>query len=208
MSTIKLNVINRSNDTNNSQVVIFQKNEFQNADNSAVAWKVIPNCAVGCNYPFTYSSSVAIAASDTYGNETNQLHAAPGMTFRVFTEASGMALQLGEQSSVHPEGIEITNEQNLGEALARCYRDNALCAVSSYIAPEEKAVFQLTPKIWIGVISEVWEGAVMNSAIISQINTELNLSGISEADIIMTGGGSGESSVPYVFQLENVVKSE
>ena len=45
----------------------------------------------------------------------------------------------------------------------------------------------------------------MNSAIISNINTELSLPGIASADIVMTGGGSGANSAPFTFNLENTV---
>ncbi len=46
----------------------------------------------------------------------------------------------------------------------------------------------------------------MNSAIVSEINTELSLLGIASADIIMTGGGAaGQGAQPFVFNLENIV---
>jgi hypothetical protein len=45
----------------------------------------------------------------------------------------------------------------------------------------------------------------MNSAVISDINTELSLLGVASADIVMTGGGAGTSAAPYQFRLANVV---
>ena len=44
----------------------------------------------------------------------------------------------------------------------------------------------------------------MNSAIISQINSEINLFGITSADIVMSGGGPGKNSEPFNFTLENI----
>jgi hypothetical protein len=72
------------------------------------------------------------------------------------------------------------------------------------IAPGQKAVFEFQPKIYIGVVSQVQEGDAMNSAIISQINTQISLFGITSADIVMRGGGPGPSSTPFYFSLENV----
>jgi hypothetical protein len=46
---------------------------------------------------------------------------------------------------------------------------------------------------------------VMNSAIMSCVNTELSLLGIASADIVLTGGGPGRDSSPFQFSLENVV---
>jgi hypothetical protein len=63
----------------------------------------------------------------------------------------------------------------------------------------------MKPTIWIGVVSQVEEGDVMNSAIISDINTELSLLGIASADIVMSGGGAGPSATPFMFTLENIV---
>lgn len=54
MSDIKLNFINNSNDKNNSDVVIFQKNVATDYDELAIAWKVIENCGMNNNHPFTY----------------------------------------------------------------------------------------------------------------------------------------------------------
>jgi hypothetical protein len=45
----------------------------------------------------------------------------------------------------------------------------------------------------------------MDSAIISNIDTEISLLGLASADIIMTGGGPGQNSTPFEFQLANVV---
>ena len=49
--------------------------------------------------------------------------------------------------------------------------------------------------IWIGVVSQIEQGQVMNSAILSDINTEISLLGISRADIVMRGGGAGAVSL-------------
>jgi hypothetical protein len=57
------------------------------------------------------------------------------------------------------------------------------------------------------VASHVQQGDAMSSAIISAINTEINLQGIASADIVMTGGGSGAEAMPFEFKLENIVMS-
>jgi hypothetical protein len=67
------------------------------------------------------------------------------------------------------------------------------------------AAFQFQPTIWIGAVSQVTQGQVMNSAIVDQVNTELSLLGLASADIVMTGGGPGKSSQPFSFSLQNVV---
>lgn len=71
--------------------------------------------------------------------------------------------------------------------------------------PGQKAVFEFKPTLWIGTASQIEQGAVMNSAVLSDINTELSLLGIKRADIVMTGGGGGTTATAYQFRLANVV---
>lgn len=204
MNKIKLNFINHSNDTNNSQVVIFQKNVATDFDEIAVAWTVIQNCGLNENHPFTYSTDVSVSASDAWGNYSPQLPAPAGTAVEMIRNASGDALVQSAKPANHTE-IEIRNQLVQGAINGNVYRDGRLCAIKTSIAPGQKAVFEFKPTIWIGVVSEMEEGDIMNSAIISDVNTEISLLGISSADIIMTGGGPGPSSTPFTFTLENVV---
>ncbi|MFZ6778670.1 hypothetical protein ACO0LD_17750 [Undibacterium sp. Ji83W] len=201
---IKLNFINNSNDTNNSSVVIFQKNVATNFDETAVAWKVIENCGVGDTHPFTYPLSSHVSASDSWGNYTPKLAAQNGNLFHVALSSSGTQLSLAGDASNQAQ-IHVANELPKGAVNASIYKDGTLLATHTSVAPGQKAAFEFKPTIWIGVASQVVQGQVMNSAIISNVNTELSLLGIAEADIVMTGGGPGANSIPFVFHLENIV---
>lgn len=205
MSAIKLNFINRSNDTNNSSVVIFEKNVATGFDELAIAWTVIQNCAVGDNHPFTYPMGITVEASDAWGNFTSQQPASPGQLFEMVKNTSGDVLVSSNTSASSPEVYEIRNILQQGSINAYCFRDGRICASKTGIAPGEKAGFSFKPTIWVGVASEVEEGAVIHSAILSNINTEINLLGISRADIVMTGGGAGPDARPFQFNLENIV---
>jgi hypothetical protein len=204
MDKIKLNFINRSNDTNNSSVVIFQQNVAENFGELAIAWKVIENCGRLDNHPFIFPLNFMVSASDSYGNYTPQLAAYDGQAFDMVQSASGDILQLSSVPATSPTTVEIRNNLAYGAINANCYRDGKLLATKTGLAPGQKAVFQFQPRIYIGVVSQVEEGDVMNSAIISQINSEINLFGITSADIVMTGGGPGKSATAFTFTLENI----
>jgi hypothetical protein len=201
---VKLNLINNSNDANNSQVVICQKNVATNFDELAVAWTVIQNCGRGDNHPFNYPMTMTVGASDSWGNYMPQLDAENGQLFQVTLNASGDMLSYAGQSTSSRE-VEVLNNLAKGAISAGIYKDRRLLAIKTNIAPGQRAVFEFRPTIWIGVASQVVQGEIMNSAIISNINTELSLLGIASADIVMTGGGSGANSVPFTFNLENIV---
>jgi len=204
MDKISLNFINRSNDTNNSSVVIFQQNSAEDFNELAVAWIVIKNCGRLDNHPFVYPLNFMVSASDSYGNYTPQLVAYYGQTFDMIRTNSGDMLQLSSTPATSATEVEVRNNLIQGAINANCYRDGKLIAVKSGLAPGQKASFEFQPRIYIGVVSQIEQGDVLNSAIISQINSEINLFGIISADIVMTGGGPGKSATPFNFTLENI----
>jgi hypothetical protein len=204
MADIQLNFINNSNDVNNSQVVIFQKNVVSSFSEQAVAWHVIQNCGIGCNHPFTYPMAMQVGASDSWGNYTPRLAASENQQFQVSLTPSGDNLSaLG--AATNPRETQILNNLASGVINASIYKSNNLLATQTSVAPGQMAAFQFKPTLWIGVTSQVTQGEVMNSAIVSSINTELSLLGVASADIVMTGGGPGVSSTPFQFSLQNVV---
>lgn len=204
MEKIKLNFINRSNDTKNLSVVIFQKNVANHFDETVVAWKVIKNCGILDNHPFIYSLNLNVSSSDSYENYSPQLNAFSGQAFDMQMTRSGVMLQISSKPSTNSTEVEVRNNLDRGAINANCYRDGKLLAVKTGIAPGQKAAFEFQPKIYIGVVSQIVEGEIMNAAMISEINTEINLFGITSADIVKTGGGPGESSTS--FTLENINK--
>ncbi|WP_339606763.1 hypothetical protein [uncultured Roseivirga sp.] len=203
MSAIQLNFINKSNDQNNSEIVIFQKNMATSFDEIAIAWKVIKNCGQGDYHPFTYSSVLQVAMSDSYGNYTPHLSAMPGQAFEMVLAPSGDLIQYSGPAA-SSKSIELKNSLQRGAVSGYVYRDGSVIAMKSNIAPGQKAVFEFTPTIFIGVASQITQGQIMNSAIISNINTEISLLGLASADIVMTGGGSGANATAFAFSLENV----
>jgi hypothetical protein len=200
---IQLNFINNSTDANNSEIVVFQKNVATNFDELAVAWQVIRYCGQGDNHPFVFPITMQVGASDSYGNYTPQLDAQHGQMFQMALTTSGDRLVPGGSATSSKE-VQVLNNLPKGAINASIYKDRKLLAVKTSIAPQQKAVFEFKPTIWIGVASEIDEGEVMNNAIISNINTELNLLGIAAADIVMTGGGAGAGAKPFQFTLQNV----
>lgn len=203
MQKINLTLYNHSNESDNAEVVIFQKNVATDFDELAVAWKVIQNLGQSNYHPFTYSLEMEVSANDSYGNYTPHMVAYPGQMFEMVKNKTGDVLQQKGRST-SPKEVQVLNSLETGAIGASIFRDGRLLAKKVAFAPEQKAVFQFKPTIWIGVASQVVEGEVMNSAVISNVNTELSLLGVSSADIIWTGGGPGVTSTPYRFTLQNV----
>ncbi len=201
---VKLNYIDLSNDPSNSNIVIFQKNVATDFDELSVAWTVIRNCGKGCNHPFIFPMEMAVSANDSWGNFTPQMPAQNGQLYHMSSESSGNELSYKGPGASNKE-VQVLNDLQKGAIGANIYKDGKLLAKKSAIAPGQKSVFQFKPTLFIGVASQIVEGQIMNSAVISAVNTELSLLGLASADIVMTGGGPGENATAFDFKLENVV---
>jgi hypothetical protein len=213
MPNISLNFINNSNDINNSQIVIFQQNAGPSisaihsttpTQQIAVAWKVIFLGAKGSNHPFNFPTDVSVSASDSFGNQTPILSAQNGNRFDMIGTPKGNQLQLNAQHPAVSNLIEVWNELAVGAINANVYRDGRLLATKTGVVPGQKAQFQFEPTIFIGVENQIQEGTIMNITALSNINAQFSLIGISSADIVLTGGGTGKDSMPYKFSLQNV----
>ena len=127
---IKLNFVNRSNDANNSEIVIFQKNVAANFEELSVAWKVIKYCGRGDNHPFSYPMDMYVSASDSYGNFMPQMLAENGQRFGVSLTASGDTLGLLGAGTSSKE-VQVLNNLQTGSINANIYKDGKLRATKA-----------------------------------------------------------------------------
>lgn len=201
---IKLNLINLSNQQDNQQVVVFQKNVATNFDERSVAWLVVNNLGMNENHPFVFPMSMDLITGDSDGNFSPKVTAEDGQLYDYALGNSGNGLaNTGPASS--PMEVQVRNKLETGAITASIFKDGRKLATKTSVAPLQKAVFKFKPTLWIGVVSDVEEGKVIDSAIISDVNTELSLLGLISADIVMKGGGPGAGSTPITFTLQNKV---
>jgi hypothetical protein len=200
---IQLNLINHSHDVNNSQYVIFQKNVAENFGELAIAWKVVTNLGIGDNHPFKYPMQFQVSGGDAWGNYTPKFDATNGQVYEMVRATSGDELQLSSTQASSPTEVEVLNSLQLGGISANIYRNGLLLAAKTNISPGQKAVFEFKPRIFIGAVSQIVQGQVMNSAILQNVNTEIDLLGIGSADIVISGGGGGPTASDFVFSMTN-----
>ncbi len=201
---IKLNLINLSKDINNSEYVIFQKNVAESFEEIAVAWRVVQNLGVQDNHPFNYPLLFKVSAGDAYGNYTPQFTTGDGEAWDLVRANSGDVLQKSTVPASSLTEVEVRNALDVGAISANIYKDGKLLSTKTNISPGQKAAFEFKPRIFIGAVSQVTEGEVMDSAILQSINTEIDLLGVFSADIVITGGGGGRGATPFEFTLTNI----
>ncbi|HEY0061180.1 MAG TPA: hypothetical protein VGC21_03600 [Telluria sp.] len=200
---IKLNYRNDSNDIAGSRIVIFQRNVAVDYEEIAVAWKVIQNCGSGEHHPFVFPILMQVDASDIDGNFSQRLDATNGNVFSLSEQPSGHQLARTDEIG-SPRELHVRNDLEYGAITCNVYKGTRLLATKRNVSPGEKGVFRFNPTIWIGVVSDVVEGELMDSAVITSVNTEISLRGIESADIVMAGGNNER----YRFSLENVQRSQ
>ena len=201
---IQLNLINQSNQQDHQQVVIFQKNVATTFDERAVAWRVVNNLGMNENHPFVFPMAMDVQAGDSDGNFSPIVEGADGQMFDYALNGSGNGLSASGDSP-SPLEVQIRNRLEKGAISASILKDGRKLATKTSVAPNQKAVFKFKPTLWIGVVSDVVEGKIIDSAVLSDVNTELSLLGLVSADIVMRGGGPGASSAPITFTLQNKV---
>jgi hypothetical protein len=204
MSGIKLTFKNKSNDTNNSKVYFFQQNIVASLGELPIAWKVIEHCGRGDTNTFEFPDTLQVGVTDSFNNVTPLLDAAPGQAFEVVRDSSGDVLQtLGDATS--KTEVQINNNMAKGAFVGGIYKAGKLLAQKTGVYPQSMAAFEFKPSIWVGAGSQVVEGEVMNSAVLSQSNKQILLEGIASASIVMYGGGSGATAQALTFELEDVI---
>jgi hypothetical protein len=202
---INLRFVNNSNEVDNQSIVVFQKNESTGDSEIPLAWLVIEGCGQNAYHPFVYPTTMQVSAGDSQGNFMPNLNAQPGQSFELVESDSGNVLQPNGDAGF-PTEIDLCNNLSMGSIDAWVFKAKRKLARKTDVVPGDKASFKFLPKLWIGAVSQIVEGDVMDSAVVDQINTNFDLTGIASADIVMTGGGIGPTAKGNTFQLKNVVR--
>jgi hypothetical protein len=205
-ASLTLTLVNQSNDANNSTVLIFQQNTLASLGEYAVAWQVIQNLGRGWSHTFEYEFELTVGTADSYGNMSPSLPAAPGQLFSVAKDPSGDQIVLAGNVPNNTQEIWVKNNLGQGACDACIQRSGVLLATKTGIVPGQTASFQFNPSIYIGVVSQwdVKKGQILNSAIMSAVNTQISLAGLTgSATITMSGGGPGRSSIPFTFDIQS-----
>ena len=197
---IEITFINHSEDTNSPSIVIFQKNKATDSNEPTVAWRVIEKCGINWSHKFSYPLDFSVSTADSYGNIFELQTAFYGQKWDIQESHSGVSLDLSSDPSSAPTEVEIKNSLSNHSMDAQIYRDGNLLATQT-ISPQQKAVFEFEPILHVGVVDQLEEGDVINSDLLANITQQFSLLGITKADLIMTGGGTGADATPFKFEL-------
>jgi hypothetical protein len=203
-SKAKLNFINRSYDMNRSDIIIFQTNGAAGGAERPVAWKVIKRCPNDWSHPFTFSNELQLGLGDCDGNHSPRVPVMPGTLARISPgPKGGVALVAGR--GMDPTAIQVESRVQIGGYDAEVYRDGRLLSRHRGLGPRARAEFRFNQRIRLFAGSGIDEGDLLRrSELRWRVLTELDLLGVTRADIVMTGGGCGPNATPLCFHLHQV----
>lgn len=192
---VNLRFINRSNTVGGTDIIVFQKNLEGVMDENIVAWQI---CTLAQD-----------EADDIVYDKRLQLGYNVIGVGRVTTVNASVGNIYGLNNGVYYSGEWMSPSElatfntNPYAIVVEVYRSgNVLSALPA--GSDDTSLFRFNPTIWVGVVSSIEEGDVLDSGTVASINTEISLLGIKSADVVMVGGGVGPSAVPYSFMLENI----
>lgn len=189
---IEITFINQSDDMNNSSVVIFQQNVATEFDEIAVAWKVIKNCGRNWSHKFQYPWEYNISTSNTQ----MQLTAQHNHQYEVLEESSRAILISHADKGENNKGYTLVNNLPFEVVDADVYKDGTLIAKAPFVAPQQKAVIELSDnEICIAEVKfDTDEGNLLPKDFIKANSfTVLNLKGYEKPVIERTTDENGES---------------
>lgn len=209
MNETIIKFINRSNDTEIKDIVIYQKNEtLMSHTEIPIAWKVIKNCGVNQSYSFAFDSSLEVSLGDFMGNYKTSVRIEEGKVFEIVQGNFGAELKRTERKTQDPFEFVVLNGLRNESFNVSCMRNQRIVAEVDNIYPNESAFFQVSDVICISLGPDVEEGKAISYALMNNMMAQFNLSQIGSADIVMTGGGEGEGAQPLRFSMENVERKK
>jgi hypothetical protein len=200
---VKITYVNNSLNEDMPSIFVFTQNELPsfNAIRDGVAWRVIKNIGRNSRSTFVFPSQTSIKATWEGGaNETNQLICEVGKRYTVQKNATGIVLQQ-DGNAISPKDIELMNniQMNKGISALLLKGDNVIVK-KNIVAYEQKATFQLAPKIYWGIASEIQVSQSISSAVLdSNVFFEQDLANVSAATVSL----NGNAEIGYNFQIEH-----
>lgn len=200
---LQISFVNKSVIQNIPAVVILELDSLPHS-NTAIAWTVIKNLSQGWSHTISYSyDDLEISVIDADGNESPRLKASPGNTFTYLFDELGEHLEIAQDTKPdqNPAEVRLRNDANTGPITGNFYRCGKLLATTGEILPGQMCARYFSHSIMIGIVSQIEEGQHISAAALAEINTEINLLGLTGIPKITITGGPGKDSSPYVFTM-------
>ena len=200
-SNVKIMYINQSMNMDLPKVFVFVKNEVPTFDalKEGVAWKVIEDVGRESTCKFIFPIQTEICSSWNDGScSTRRLPSEIGARYIVDKNDTGIVLEK-DGNAGNTRSIDVCNNVNVDNGISvDLYKDGRIMMTKNIVGYGQKATFNLHPKLYWGLASEIVEGEQISSAVLNSDHFfELNLEGVSNVTIALCGN----AEIGYQFEI-------
>ena len=199
MAVIHLDFVNRAYDLERPDVVFFQRDRA-NRQSEVVAWKVVHRCGVDWHHPFRVPRRLDLSLVDADGNHTPPIELREGRRYTLARRRDGARCWLSGPAR-EPTSIEVSNRLAAEPISCRLTRDERPVVPLRRVAPGGETSFSLGLGLWVGAVWRARQGKPLGPFEVEASPTCLDLAAIRRAEVLMVGGGTGASALPFRFHL-------
>jgi hypothetical protein len=203
MSTdINILFVNKSNDEDNSSVLVFMKPTESNFAAQSTAWQVIDNIGYNCWHKFTYTLNTSLIVTWDGGKSgTFPMDTTNGKTYALKQTKGGFSLEENGNGK-DPNEFDVTNKISVVSGISVvAFKDGNPILTKNSVAKGEKAEFVFHPQIYFGLSSEHQVGDVVSSGVMSEEFKEVSLEGLKSVTVTLKGNaGDG-----FTFDISDKV---
>ena len=200
---------NNSNNDEPINIVVYTKNEQSSFDSLELAWVVFKNSGQGDGGTITYPTSGFVQGFFTEGGATQHTKKIPvdnGKLYKLWNDPDAGTVIVEAGSAGAGDEVDVKNGLSKGEISVTYFKGQDIdtagaIATIPKINPDDKAVFELLPKLYFAVASNITRGDVLNSADLTD-PTQIDLLNVVSCTVELTGGGGD----PYEFKKTHVKK--
>lgn len=206
MSTAEIQFVNKSMSTAPVDVVFFEPARFFDSQTMRNPFLFIQQCPYDFTHPFLFENSLQLGLRDQYGNYTPQVTVKDGSRYSIRL-ISGK-VQLVQEANEHAADVEIFNELPQGSPDIILRRGRVITAWRSGLAPGEFYSFRLPDEFYARKISGIQQARRLVQLEMDGYSTLIRLNGVANAELLLTGGGTGVQAQKYVFTLYDKTRYE
>lgn len=200
---VTITYVNNSLNEDMPKIFIFTQNMLPSFDaiRDGVAWKVISDIGRNSRSTFVFPSQTSVRATWENGeNQTNELICRVGKRYTVQKNFTGIML-MEDGNAISSKDIELMNTIQVKKGVsAELLKGDNVIVKKNIVAYEQKASFQLAPKIYWGIASEIHVSESISSAVLDSNHFfEQDLANVSAATVSL----NGNAEIGYNFQIDH-----
>ncbi len=195
----EISFVNKSLSASPVDAVFFEPAHFFDAQTRRVPWLFIQQCPYGFSHPFEYDFSMTMQLRDDCGNFSPPVKVIRGYRYNIVSvNGREMLVKEGQEDK---RAIEVFNNLTEGSPEIVLSRGGKTTAIRSNLVPGEFFSFSIPDELIARKVSGYEQAKRLQQLETDGYSTVLTMQGIKQAELVLTGGGTGTNAKKYAFNL-------